>query len=184
MKVLKFGEARSPTAVASSAVTAIVAEAARGDRVAVVLSAMKGVTDLLISAARKAEEGSEGTKDALEAIRALHFDAVRVLFGPADQASALTPLAIMCNELEEILHGVELIRECSARTMDLVMSFGERLSCRLGGELHVREGDARRARRRAGDRAHRRAVRVRHRGLPDELPAHQREARWHATGSP
>ena len=37
----------------------------------------------------------------------------------------------MCNELEEILHGVELIRECSPRTMDLVMSFGERLSCRL-----------------------------------------------------
>ncbi len=113
------------------AVADIIADAARGDRVAVVLSAMKGVTDRLISLARAAEEGSEGLKDALEAVRAQHFDAARALFGPADQASALTPLAIMCNELEEILHGVELIRECSARTMDLVMSFGERLSCRL-----------------------------------------------------
>ena len=37
----------------------------------------------------------------------------------------------MCNELEEVLHGVELVRECSPRTMDFVMSFGERLSCRL-----------------------------------------------------
>jgi aspartokinase/homoserine dehydrogenase 1 len=37
----------------------------------------------------------------------------------------------MFNELEEILHGVELLKECSPRTMDLVMSFGERLSCAL-----------------------------------------------------
>jgi len=56
---------------------------------------------------------------------------VRSLFPPTDQAAALTPLAVMCNELEEILHGVELVRECSLRTLDLVMSFGERLSCRL-----------------------------------------------------
>ena len=131
MKVLKFGGSSVADGRRIEAVTGIIAEAAREDRVAVVLSAMKGVTDLLISAAGKAEEGAEGAKDALETIRALHFGAVRVLFGPADQASALTPLAIMCNELEEILHGVELIRECSARTMDLVMSFGERLSCRL-----------------------------------------------------
>jgi aspartokinase/homoserine dehydrogenase 1 len=131
VKVLKFGGSSVADGARIGAVTGIVADAARADRVAVVLSAMKGVTDRLITLARKAEEGSEGLKEALEEIRARHFDAVRVLFGPADQASALTPLAIMCNELEEILHGVELIRECSARTMDLVMSFGERLSCRL-----------------------------------------------------
>ena len=67
----------------------------------------------------------------LETIRTRSFDAARALFPAADQAAVLTPLAVMCNELEEILHGVELVRECSARTMDLVMSFGERLSCRL-----------------------------------------------------
>jgi aspartokinase/homoserine dehydrogenase 1 len=131
VKILKFGGSSVADGERIRAVTGIVAAAAREDRVAVVLSAMKGVTDRLISLARKAEEGSDGVKEALEAVRAQHFDAVRLLFGPADQASALTPLAIMCNELEEILHGVELIRECSARTMDLVMSFGERLSCRL-----------------------------------------------------
>jgi len=140
VKVLKFGGSSVADGRRIEAVTGIIAEAAREDRVAVVLSAMKGVTDLLISAAGKAEGGSEGAKDALETIRALHFGAVRVLFGPADQASALTPLAIMCNELEEILHGVELIRECSARTMDLVMSFGERLSCRLAVSYMCAQG--------------------------------------------
>jgi len=113
------------------AVTAVISEAARAGRVAVVLSAMKGVTDLLISAAQLAERASDRLKPALEEIRARHFDTARALFAPAEQASALTPMAVMCNELEEVLHGVELIRECSARTMDLVMSFGERLSCRL-----------------------------------------------------
>ena len=43
-------------------------------------------------------------------------------------------------ELEEILHGVELIRECFARTMDLVMSFGERLSCRLAVSYMCAQG--------------------------------------------
>ena len=131
MKVLKFGGTSLANAERIKGVVDIVAAAANGGRVAVVLSAMKGVTDLLISAARSAEEGSDRFKEALEGIRAQHFDAVRALFPPADQAAALTPLALMCNELEEILHGVELIRECSARTLDLVMSFGERLSCSL-----------------------------------------------------
>ena len=142
MKVLKFGGSSVADGERVRAVAAIIAEAARADRTAVVLSAMKGVTDLLISAARMAEKGSDGLKPALEEIRTRHFDAVRNLFAPADQASALTPLAVMCNELEEILHGVELIRECSVRTMDLVMSFGERLCCRLAVSYLASAGHA------------------------------------------
>ena len=131
MKVLKFGGSSVADAERIRGVTDIIAQAARADRIAVVLSAMKGVTDLLVSAAHSSERGSDGYKQVLDGIRTRHFEAVRALMAPADQAAVLTPLAIMCNELEEILHGVELIRECSARTMDLVMSFGERLSCRL-----------------------------------------------------
>ena len=131
MKVLKFGGSSLADGERIRSVAEVVAEAARADRVAVVLSAMKGVTDQLIAAARAAEAGTDGFKPILETIRGKHFDAVRFLFRPADQAAVLTPLALMCNELEEILHGVELIRECSPRTLDLVMSFGERLSCQL-----------------------------------------------------
>ena len=131
MKVLKFGGSSLADGERIRSVAEVVAEAARADRVAVVLSAMKGVTDQLIAAARAAEAGTDGFKPILETIRGRHFDAVRFLFRPADQAAVFTPLALMCNELEEILHGVELIRECSPRTLDLVMSFGERLSCQL-----------------------------------------------------
>jgi len=140
VRVLKFGGSSVANGERIAAVAAIIAEAARADRVAVVLSAMKGVTDGLISAARLAEQGSEGLKAAIEAIREPHFAAVRALFAPPDQAAALTPLAVMCNDLEEILHGVELVRECSLRTQDLVMSFGERLSCRLAVSYLASQG--------------------------------------------
>jgi bifunctional aspartokinase / homoserine dehydrogenase 1 len=131
VRVLKFGGSSVADGGRIRTVTDIVAGAAQKERIAVVLSAMKGVTDRLIGAARKAEEGSDAFRQLLEAIRTQHFDAVRSLFAPRDQAAALTPLALMCNELEEILHGVELVKECSPRTMDFVMSFGERLSCLL-----------------------------------------------------
>jgi bifunctional aspartokinase / homoserine dehydrogenase 1 len=131
VKVLKFGGSSLADGARIKDVADVVSQAAGSERIAVVLSAMKGVTDMLITAARDAEEGGEAFKAVLETIRGKHFDAVRFLFAPPDQAAALTPLALMCNELEEILHGVELIRECSPRTLDLVMSFGERLSCQL-----------------------------------------------------
>jgi aspartokinase/homoserine dehydrogenase 1 len=137
---MKFGGSSVADGARIRAVTDLVAEAARAGKVAVVLSAMKGVTDALIGAARIAEQGSDGFKAGLDAIRATHFDAVRALFAPADHSAALTPLAVMCNELEEILHGVELIRECSPRTMDLVMSFGERLSCTLAAGYMTSRG--------------------------------------------
>ena len=140
MKVLKFGGSSLADGKRIDAVTAIVADAAARGRITVVLSAMKGVTDLLISAARKAEEGSEGSREALEKIRAQHLAAVRFLFSPPDQAAVITPVTIMLNDLEEILHGVELVRECSARTMDLVMSFGEQLSCALAAAHMRRKG--------------------------------------------
>jgi bifunctional aspartokinase / homoserine dehydrogenase 1 len=149
VRVLKFGGSSVADGDRIRSVAEIIARAAAAGKVAVVLSAMKGVTDQLISAAHAAERGEDAQKEILESIREKHFDAVRILFAPADQSSALTPLAVMCNELEEILHGVELIRECSARTMDLVMSFGERLSCRLASafmsarDMHATLVDAR-----------------------------------------
>lgn len=131
MVVLKFGGSSLADGPRIEAVARIIEDAAKSGRIAVVLSAMKGVTDLLIAAARRAEEGSEGHKEVLEKIRSQHFTAVRKLFNATDQAAVITPLQLMFNELEEIFHGVELIKECSTRTMDLVMSFGERLSCEL-----------------------------------------------------
>lgn len=82
MKVLKFGGSSLADGGRIREVAEVVFPVAAAERVAVVLSAMKGVTDLLISAARSAEEGSDAFKQVLETIRGRHFDAVRVLFPP------------------------------------------------------------------------------------------------------
>jgi aspartokinase/homoserine dehydrogenase 1 len=139
MKVLKFGGSSLADGPRIGSMAEVVAAVAAQERIAIILSAMQGVTDLLITAARKAEAGSEGGRIVLEQIRERHLAAVRHLFAAPDQSAVIAPLTFMLNDLEEILHGIELIRECSPRTLDLVMSFGERLSCALAvAHLRVR----------------------------------------------
>ena len=131
MKVMKFGGSSVADADRIRTVAGLVRESARAGRVVVVLSALQGITDLLVAAARAAESGSDDFRAALDTLRTRHLETVRGLFGPGDQAAVITPLTLMANELEEVLHGVELLRECTHRTMDLAMSFGERMSCAI-----------------------------------------------------
>ena len=111
-------------------VIGIVREQAK-DGLCVVFSAMKGITDDLIAAAKNAEEGRTDYLDIIARIRARQERAVEGLFPAPERKKALAPLLARCDELLDILHGVELVKECSPRTLDLIMSFGERLNCRL-----------------------------------------------------
>ncbi len=131
MVIMKFGGSSVADAPCIQRVTEIVIQASKEDRVGVVLSAMKGVTDLLISSARGAEEHAGGYKRALEQIKERHLAAARLLFSPSELDAVTAPLKAMFDDLLEILHGAQLLKECSPRTMDLVMSFGESLSCSL-----------------------------------------------------
>ena len=99
-----------------------------------VCSAMGGTTDVLIAAAREAATGSD-VRERVEGIRARHVAVVRDLCPPRGQAAILTELQLLLAELDEVLHGVSLLRECSPRTLDLVMSFGERLSTAVASRL-------------------------------------------------
>jgi aspartokinase/homoserine dehydrogenase 1 len=131
MKVLKFGGSSVKDAEKICHVVSIIQEQARGGRICVVLSAMRGITDDLINAARIAEAGGRGYKEIIADIRARQVKAAQVLFEEPVREKALGPLLAMCDEAGDILHGIELVKECSARSLDLVMSFGERLNCRL-----------------------------------------------------
>ena len=99
-----------------------------------VFSAMGGTTDVLIGAAREAAGGSD-PRAAVEELRARHVSVVRDLCPPRGQALILTRLQLLLAELDEVLHGVNLLRECSPRTLDLVMSFGERLMTTITSRL-------------------------------------------------
>jgi len=111
------------------------------DRPVVVLSAMKGITNALIRAAGTAERGDQSYKAILEDIKKTHYDAVDTLFHQKEgHAEILSSLNLLFEELEEILRGVVLIRECSSRTNDLISGFGERLSCSIITKYVLSEG--------------------------------------------
>jgi len=94
----------------------------------VVCSAMKGVTDDLIRAAHDAAAGLDAYTEVFDAIRLRHHKAVFDLLPEESANTTWAGIESQLLELQEILHGVYLIRECSLRTQDLVMSFGERLN--------------------------------------------------------
>jgi len=134
MRVVKFGGSSLADSERIKNISSIIINSSKKDKTVVILSAMKDVTDRLVHAAKTAEVGNTDYKKDIEEIKEKHLAAVRSLFVPKSQTTIITHLQLMFNELEDILHGVELVRECSKRTMDLVMSFGERMSCTLVAE--------------------------------------------------
>jgi aspartokinase/homoserine dehydrogenase 1 len=97
----------------------------------VVLSAMKGITNLLIEASVNAENGKINYNSQLQEITNLHNSVIEELFNQTSKTNVINSINILLDELNDILHGVELVQECSLRTKDLIMSFGERLNCTI-----------------------------------------------------
>jgi bifunctional aspartokinase / homoserine dehydrogenase 1 len=129
MKVLKFGG----TSVGSAETIQQVAEILqkykkKKEQFAVVFSAMSGVTNLLVEAGKRASESDDSYRSILSEIENKHFDTIKKLLEVKTQSSVVASIRLLINELEDLLHGVFLLKELSPRTLDLVSSFGERLS--------------------------------------------------------
>ena len=127
MKILKFGGSSVSTPERVKAVIEIV-RPYRASEIAIVFSAFGGVTDQLINMSSLAWKGDLSYKDILGTVEKRHLDAVRQLVDIGKQSGLLAQVKIQINELEDVLHGVYLLKERTLRTMDYVMSFGERLS--------------------------------------------------------
>src|SRR5271154_5840742 len=134
MKILKFGGSSVATPDRIKSVIEIVRPLAFGQPLAVVFSAFGGVTDVLIHLSAWALEGNHQYKLQLEEVEKRHLDAVRILISVQRQSSILAQVKFMFNELEDILHGVYLVKEQTLRTLDYIMSFGERLSAYIISE--------------------------------------------------
>ena len=128
MKILKFG-GTSVGSVSSiqTLLNILKDENQQGNRPVVVLSAMSGVTNLLISMAEEAASGNDFTAQLAE-LEKRHFDVVKALLDIQNQNPAYTRLKIHFNQLEELLQGVLSLRELTPKTRDQIVSFGERCS--------------------------------------------------------
>ncbi len=160
MRILSFGEQALKDAHSFQMLTKVVTGTTAGEKRAgstgvsllsgaaakktaalvVVVSALDGVRELLAEASVQAEEGSGSYLDRINDLREQVLEIIRVLFSPRDQSGVITAVQILLNDLEDILHGVQLIRECSPRTLDLVLSFGTQISCILASRYLEKEG--------------------------------------------
>lgn len=131
MPVMKFGGSSLADSERIRTVADIILDRKTTDKKppVVVVSAMKGVTNALIDAAQIAVQGQRSYIEALDALKIKHREAIEHLISCQDARGALiSEIDGILDEAGDILHGVELVRECSPRTNDLVSGFGERLS--------------------------------------------------------
>ncbi len=131
--VHKFGGTSLGSAERIVGAARLLADAARRETVVAVASAMGGVTDQLLAAAREAERGRlRAARKVVDGLRERHVEAaaeIARLTGSPDAGRAFEESVLY--ELSTALHGVSLLKERTARVTDLISSFGERLSAPL-----------------------------------------------------
>ena len=129
-RVHKFGGSSVADADCFGRVAAIV-EADPGSRLAVVLSACKGVTDGLLALLSSAEEQDRAAADGVEEMESRHARLADDLLSPPDARDYRDELHAGCDDIRGILHTIRLTRAASPALRDLVAGFGELWSSRL-----------------------------------------------------
>ena len=128
MKILKFGGSSVANSNHIQQVFSIIKDKQKNHEIAVVFSAFGGVTEDLLRIAELAKKGDPHYRDLLQTLEENHMNLVRELIPVHVQSMVMTYVKVRFNEMEDLFHGIFLIKESSPRTMDYVMSFGERLS--------------------------------------------------------
>ncbi len=104
----------------------------------IVLSAMGGVTNLLVEMAENAASSKSYSAQLVE-LEKRHFDVIKELIGVSRQNPVFTKLKLFFNELEDLLQGVSSLKELTPRTKDLILSYGERCSAYMISKIAEQE---------------------------------------------
>ena len=131
MIVLKFGGTSVANAQNIQLAINIVTEKSKKEKLAVVVSALSGVTDMLLNASQKAASKDENYKNNIEEIKQKHFETISLLIDSNNQNQLLIKINSQINQLQTLLDGCFLLGELSSRTSDAIASFGELLSSQI-----------------------------------------------------
>ncbi len=130
MKVLKFGGTSVGSEESILNVKKIVE--AEKEPVIVVVSALGGVTDELLSISRMALDGDAAYQKAYGELAERHEHIIKAVIPKGrDRDTLLTVVHSMMVELRSIYQGVYLIHDLSRKTQAAIVSYGERISCRI-----------------------------------------------------
>ena len=133
MKVLKFGGSSVGSKESITNLKEIVES--QQDDVIVVVSALGGITDKLIATARMASSGDRQYEKETEAMLTRHEQMISDVILPERQKKALDGVRTLFGELKEIMQGLFLLHDLSEKTMDIIVSYGERLSSQIVAQL-------------------------------------------------
>lgn len=132
MKVLKFGGTSVGSVESIHSLKRIVEKEARHQPVIVVVSALGGITDKLISTSQLAVEGDENWKKEYEQMVERHHKIIdTIITNTKDRELLFNKVDTLFTELHSIYYGVYLIHDLSKKTLDTIVSYGERLSSNI-----------------------------------------------------
>ena len=128
MIVMKFGGTSVESAEAIERIAGIVASR-REQSPLVIVSAMAGVTDQLVSIGHAAASGDcESSMAVVKSLRERHLQTAKALLGKKRAATLAPKLEPYFSDLENFIRGLAAVRELTPRGSDYLLSFGELLS--------------------------------------------------------
>ncbi len=138
-RVMKFGGTSVGSPQRLERAIALIANERKAGLIAVTVSAMGHSTDHLIEAAEVAAAGELDA--ALEIVDRVADTAttnglmVWQALGDGEHPPITRKVRELIAPLQKVIHGMSLLREKTAQTLDLVLSFGERLSATILADL-------------------------------------------------
>jgi aspartokinase/homoserine dehydrogenase 1 len=133
MKVLKFGGTSVANSESLSNVLKIVQK--QKGSIAVVVSALGGITDLLMEMLSLAQSGEDHYKDNLAVIEKRHLDTIKKCVPIQHQSAIISFLKKHLNELESRLDAVHLLEEATPKNNASISAYGEILSSNIIQEI-------------------------------------------------
>jgi len=127
--VMKFGGTSMGSAERIQVAARLTTEQHAQRPVAIVVSAMSKVTDLLLDSMRKAEAGDEAGLEAnLQILLERHVACCRELFPAAAQEPAIAGVRALIGEFTRMAKGIMMLGERPLQSADKAVAIGERLA--------------------------------------------------------
>src|SRR5215208_897283 len=128
--VMKFGGTAVDSSDKVMHIAKLVQSYKKGNEIVCVVSAVRGMTDGLLSIADSVKRGDKASLE--EFVKKCINTHVQIAEGAISdkklKSEALATVKKIISELEDVLGGIVLLGEVTTKSLDYIMSFGERLS--------------------------------------------------------
>ena len=131
--VMKFGGTAVDSPDKVRHIAQLVQSHKKGNEIVCVVSAVRGMTDGLLSIADSVKRGDKTSLDEfVEKCTNTHIQIAEGAISDKNlKTDALATIKKIMRELEDVLGGIVLLGEVTTKSLDYLMSFGERLSTPL-----------------------------------------------------